>query len=63
MELILYYFWVHPNFFQDTQRSQEYQSVLKNLMDIEFIISKLDFDVSMNKNELFGVCVNFCSIF
>ena len=37
--------------------------VLKNLMDIEFIISKLDFNVSMNKNELFGVCVDFCSIF
>ena len=37
--------------------------VVKNLMDMEFIISKLDFNVSMNKNELFGVCVNFCSIF
>ena len=31
-------------------------------MDLEFIISKLDFNVTMNKNELFGVCVDFCSI-
>ena len=32
---------------------------LKDLMNLDFKVLKIDFNVSINKNELLGVCVDF----